>query len=113
MAGKTTFDDLVQLAGGINAASAAGLTGWPRITDEAISAMAPDVIVLLTDTRSASELRSELQTKPGWRDTPAVKNSRFAMPSPADLLALSPDVLRAVPALRNAFYISNRRDALP
>ena len=113
MAGKTTFDDLVQLAGGINAASAAGLTGWPRITDEAISAMAPDVIVLLTDTRSADDLRSELQAKPGWRDTPAVKNSRFATPSPADLLALSPAALRAVPALRRAFYISNRRDALP
>jgi len=113
MAGKTTFDDLVQLAGGVNAASAAGLTGWPRLTDEAISAMAPEVIVLLTDTRSADDLRSELQAKPGWRDTPAVKNGRFATPPPADLLALSPEVLRAVPVLRTAFYISNRRDALP
>ena len=113
MAGKTTFDDLVRLAGGINAASAASLAGWPRINDEALAAMAPEIIVLLTDTRSAEDLIAQLQNTPGWRETPAVINNRFVTPSSADLLALSPDVLRVVPALRAKFYGPSNQELLP
>ena len=104
MAGKTTFDDLVRLAGGINAASAAGLTGWPRVTAESLASLAPDIIVLLTDTQNADSLKQQLRALPGWRDTPAVKNHRYVVPSSADLLALSPDVLNTVSILRAAFF---------
>lgn len=100
----TTFDELVQLAGGVNAA--ANLRGWPRVSDEALNAMAPDIIVLITDTRSREDLVASLQSTPGWRETPAVKNGQFVAPVPADLLSLAPDALRAVPVMRAAFQSS-------
>jgi len=103
MAAGTTFDDLVALSGGINAATAAGMTGWPRITAEAVAGMAPEVIVLLTDTRTKEDLVGSLEVTPGWRDTPAVKNRRYVAPRPADLLALSPEVLSVIPSMRAAF----------
>jgi iron complex transport system substrate-binding protein len=103
MGAKTTFDDLVRLSGGINAAAQAGLTGWPTVNAEAITAMAPDVIVLLADREKIASLKTLLMDLPGWRDTPAVKNQRFAEPRPADLLALSPSILATVPAMRLAF----------
>jgi iron complex transport system substrate-binding protein len=103
MAGGTTFDELVNLAGGVNAATIAGLKGWPKPGAESLASMAPDVIVLLTDTRSKNELVELLHKTPGWRDTPAVKRERFVAPRPADLLALSPDVISSVPVMRAAF----------
>jgi iron complex transport system substrate-binding protein len=100
MGAKTTFDDLVSLAGGVNAAAEAGLSGWPTVNVESIQSMAPDVIVLLSDQSQTPALRARLAELPGWRDTPAVRNQRFAAPKPADLLALSPFILEALPELR-------------
>ena len=103
MAAGTTFDELVSLSGGVNAAAAAGLRGWPKVTAESVAGMAPEIIVLLTDTRTKDDLTRTLESSPGWRDTPAVKSRRYVAPRPADLLALSPHVLSVIPSMRAAF----------
>ncbi|MEY4632176.1 MAG: hypothetical protein RIQ81_2296 [Pseudomonadota bacterium] len=102
MGARTTFDDLVRLAGGINAAAEAGLSGWPQVNPEAIAGMAPDVIVLIGNDAETTQMKEQLVSLPGWRDTPAVRGGHFATPRTADLLALSPAVLQAVPAIRAA-----------
>lgn len=108
MAGKTTFDDVVHLAGGKNAASDLGMTGWPRVNEEAISRLAPDLIVLIPTEKSVEQLITKLETSPGWRETPAVRYRNYIVPDPTKLLALGPSVLDVVPIIRTAIF--NRRD---
>ncbi|MFA6308984.1 MAG: ABC transporter substrate-binding protein [Clostridia bacterium] len=42
----TSFDSLVNKAGLVNAASKAGLKGWPNLSKEAVIKMNPDIIIL-------------------------------------------------------------------
>lgn len=103
MAGQTTFDDVVRLAGGINIASEVGLTGWPTINPEALAQMAPEVIVLIPGQQTAQQLIANLEKSPGWQETPAVKNNRYVIANKTKIFALGPSILDVVPELRTGF----------
>jgi iron complex transport system substrate-binding protein len=62
------MDDLVSLAGGVNATRDAG-KGWVTFSPERVVLLKPDVII--TGKETAPRVRS----KPGWRTIPAVRNN--------------------------------------
>jgi iron complex transport system substrate-binding protein len=72
--GKATYiDELVTLAGGVNIGSAAG-EGWVQMSQEAILAANPDVI-LLGD--AAYGITAELVSqRTGWNVINAIQNNR-------------------------------------
>lgn len=92
-AGRGTFvGEMIELAGGTNAA-AAKYDRWANISNEAVVALAPDVLVCQTDPGKASAAmdhwrqlggipavragRVHVVTDPGWT-IPSTRSSRFA-----------------------------------
>ena len=73
-AGSGTFiQDVIELAGGENAAVSAG-PGWPRLGPESLVALDPDVLVWPVGPGMFA--RRELSTRTGWRALRAVAAAR-------------------------------------
>lgn len=72
--GKDAFvTDLIAIAGGHSVTS--DLAGeWPQISLEDVQARAPEALVLVGEGRMSVKV---LASRPGWRELPAVKNSRI------------------------------------
>ena len=83
--GKGTFADMIiTMAGGENVGSAAG-EGWLQMSQEAILAGNPDLIIL---GDSAYGMTAEsVASRPGWEGTTAVKNNAV-VPFDDDLMSL-------------------------
>lgn len=83
--GKGTFADMIiSMAGGENVGSAAG-EGWLQMSQEAILAGNPDLIIL---GDSAYGMTAEsVASRPGWEGTSAVKNNAV-VPFDDDLMSL-------------------------
>lgn len=76
----TTSQDIIERAGGVNAAAEAGLEGWQQISLEKVAELAPDVIV--HDEFDAGRLRSEILEHPSLADVPAIREGRvYEIPS--------------------------------
>ncbi|MFO7273529.1 MAG: cobalamin-binding protein [Bacillota bacterium] len=70
-AGPGSFiDDMIRIAGGVNAAGDAG-SPWPTFSVEQLIAADPDVIVA-----GSQALAQEILTRPGWESIKAVRNGR-------------------------------------
>ena len=69
----TFIDEMIQLAGGSNAAADRGYSGWKNLNRENIQAMAPDVLICLT---SAGQEQAALEHWRSFSDSPAVKANR-------------------------------------
>lgn len=91
----TSADAIIGLAGGLNAA--AGLQGYKPVSDEALSAMAPDV-VLVMDHAGPSVDASALDL-PGFRLTPAGRRHALVRMDGEFLLGLGPRTPQAALAL--------------
>ena len=73
--GKGTFlDEMIQLAGGVNAPTAHGYTRYPTLNRENILAMEPDVLICQVASGSEQKAIEYFQT---FRDLPAIKNDRL------------------------------------
>jgi len=73
-AAGTFHDDMIRIAGGTNAASAGGYSGWNvRLTNEGVMALEPEVIVCQVAPGGEETARSFFASMP---DVPAVRNKR-------------------------------------
>lgn len=67
-----SIHDVIELAGGVNAAARHGIRGWHTIDAEAVIQMNPDVIV----TPSGAEFARRIQNDPVLQSVDAVRNGR-------------------------------------
>jgi iron complex transport system substrate-binding protein len=86
----TLLDAIVRAAGGVNAAAAAGLTGWKKASIETLLAMDPDIVVVGGgDPKEAAAI-------PGFDKLRAIKTGAIIAVPDNELGAVSHHVLKAV-----------------
>jgi iron complex transport system substrate-binding protein len=91
--GRETFlGEMIELAGGVNAASARGYHGWKRLNRENILAMTPEVLICMTTPEQVDAAREYWQT---LGDLPAVRQGRVHIVT---------DPRWTIPSLRSASY---------
>lgn len=78
-AGRTTFDEVMQLIGAINIPSEAGLVGWPRVSVEQILAWQPEVLIAGGLEGEEGRTRKDLLALPGIAATPAGRHGRIVV----------------------------------
>lgn len=68
----TTIHDIIQMAGGVNAAAEHGIVGWQEIDVEAIIAMNPDVII----TAYGDDFARSVLNDPAFQSVAAIRAGR-------------------------------------
>jgi iron complex transport system substrate-binding protein len=99
---KTTFDDIVRHAGGINVAAERGFSGFPRLSVEQVLAWDPDVIVTGAGPGQAAGVKAALLANPGIAATRAARGGHIVILQDRTLLAASHHVVDAVDELARA-----------
>ncbi|MEO6392039.1 MAG: ABC transporter substrate-binding protein [Pyrinomonadaceae bacterium] len=94
---KTTIDTMITLAGGINPITQ--FEGFKPLTDEAVVAAAPDVILMTERSFERSGGADGVIKFPGVSLTPAGKNRRFIAVSDMYFQGFGPGVGKAVKEL--------------
>lgn len=97
----TAANGIVVLAGGINVLG--DMQGYQTLTDEALLAAAPDVILMM-DNRNQSEIESQLVAHPALALSPAVVNNRIVKIEGAFLLGFGPRTPAAILELATRLY---------
>ncbi len=95
----TTVDDIIQRAGGANAAAEAGLNDWNQVSEEAIIEMNPDVVIL-----SPFVTDEEFRTNPAFAELSAVQNGRVYAPSDKVMSATSQYIVLGVEELAQLLH---------
>lgn len=85
---KTTIDDAIRAAGGVNVAAEMGLVGGGKVPQERVIMADPDVILLRYSRTWESGFRQALLADPAFRDVKALRNQRVYS-IPARLLVTS------------------------
>ncbi len=102
-------DVLIDALGGIDVAKQIGWDGMKPMTDEAIIAAKPDLILVMTDgLKSAGGIDGLLQTKPAIGLTPAGRHRRFVDMADGDILSFGPRSANILDALARAIYAPTR-----
>lgn len=83
---ETSADAIIILAGGVNAA--ASLQGYKPVSDEALGAMAPDVVLAMD--HAGPSLETSVLDQPGFRLTPAGRQHALIRMDGEFLLGLGP-----------------------
>ena len=94
--GGTTGSDLIEAAGGVNAAARDGIDGFQKISVESILAMNPDFILIPQDGEGAAKLRDDLMNDPVLATVPAVVNEQIHIVHPPNYIVLSHWTVRGV-----------------
>lgn len=94
---KTAADEMIRLAGGINAVT--GYEGFKPLTAEAVVAAAPDIVLLPERGLKSIGGIENLLVLPGLADTPAGKNRRIVTMDDLYLLGFGPRTGQAVKEL--------------
>ena len=98
-------DDLIRGLGGVDVAGEIGWTGLQPMTDEAIIAANPDLILVMTDgLASAGGVEGLLATKPAIALTAAGQHERFVDMADGDILSFGPRSAAVLDALARAIY---------
>ena len=102
--GDTAADGIIALAGGVNAVS--GFTGYKPLTDEAVAAAAPDVILMMDRRGDHAIADGDLLAHPAIATTPAARTGPGAIVRMDGLLLLGfgPRTPEAVARLHAALY---------
>ena len=102
----TTFDDMVSLIGGINAASEAEIIGSQKISKEKVIELNPDVIIIpIWKGHINSEGFSEfVMNDPSYEDVKAVKNKRIYLLKYKDISPTSQYMIEGIENLGKAIY---------
>ncbi|MBU3028910.1 ABC transporter substrate-binding protein [Paracoccus marinaquae] len=98
-------DTIIRMAGAVNAVQ--GIEGYKPLTDEAVTAAAPDVILMMHRGEATADLdatNDELAAVPALATTPAVKNGAVIRMDGLYLLGLGPRTGRAALDLHDAIY---------
>jgi iron complex transport system substrate-binding protein len=98
---NTAADAIITLAGGINAANA--IEGYKPMTDEAVIAAAPDVILMMSRGGHAATA-PEIFTLPSFSATPAAANRALVIMDGLYLLGFGPRTADAAHDLMKALY---------
>ena len=102
-------DDLIRGLSGVDVAGEIGWTGMQPMTDEAIIAANPDLILVMTDgIESAGGIDGLLAEKPAIGLTAAGQNRRFVDMADGDILSFGPRSAQILDALARAVYAEPR-----
>lgn len=97
--------ELIRALGGADVATELGWAEMQPLTDEAIVAAAPDLILVMTDgLASAGGVDQLLADKPAIALTPAGERRRLVDMADADILSFGPRSAGVVTALADAIY---------
>lgn len=99
---NTAADGIIRMAGAENAVSE--FTGYKPMTDEAITAAAPDVILMMTRGGNHSVASEELLALPAISTTPAAAARAVVRMDGLFLLGFGPRTAQAVLNLNSALY---------
>lgn len=99
---NTAADGIIRLAGAENAVTA--FEGYKPMTDEAISAAAPDVILMMDRSNDHGAADDELFAMPAIVTTPAAANRAVVRMNGLYLLGFGPRTAEAVLDLNAALY---------
>jgi iron complex transport system substrate-binding protein len=98
-------DDLIRGLAGVDVAAEIGWTGMQPMTDEAIIAANPDLILVMTDgLESAGGIEGLLAAKPAIALTAAGQHRRFVDMADGDILSFGPRSAAVLDALARAVY---------
>lgn len=98
-------DTLIESVGGIDVAGEIGWDGMKPMTDEALVAANPDLILVMTDgLASAGGIDGLLESKPAIALTRAGQNKRFVDMADGDILSFGPRTPGVLDALARAIY---------
>ncbi|GFE51934.1 hemin ABC transporter substrate-binding protein [Roseobacter cerasinus] len=100
----TGADGIIRMAGGTNAVS--DFDGYKPLSDEAVSAAAPDVILMMDRTGDHAATDDELFGLPAFSATPAAETRDVVRMDGLFLLGFGPRTAEAVTALNRALYTS-------
>ncbi len=99
---NTAADGIIRMAGGINAVDS--FEGYKPMTDEAVSATAPDVILAMDRGGDHGIAMEQLASLPALIPTPAAQNGRLVRMDGLSLLGFGPRTADTVRTLSKAFY---------
>jgi iron complex transport system substrate-binding protein len=103
--GESGAGDLIRGLSGVDVAGEIGWTGMQPMTDEAIVAANPDLVLVMTDgIASAGGIDGLLQAKPAIALTAAGRNQRFVDMADGDILSFGPRSASVLDALARAVY---------
>lgn len=102
---ESGVDDLISAVGGIDVATEIGWTGMKPMTDEAIIAAAPDLILVMSSgLESAGGVDGLLKSKAAIGITPAGQNRRFVTMADGEILSFGPRTADVIDAVARAVY---------
>jgi iron complex transport system substrate-binding protein len=105
MAGdNTTEGEIIEAAGGINAAASAGVSSHQATGFEGIAAINPDIILLTQPEDSANGLAAEMYAEPALADVPAVRNHLVLYSDPTFYTTLSHWNVRGIEETAKLLY---------
>jgi iron complex transport system substrate-binding protein len=98
-------DVLIRSLGGVDVAAEIGLDGMRPMTDEAMVAANPDLIIVMTDgIASVGGVDGLLEAKPAVALTSAGQNRRFVDMADGEVLSFGPRTAAVLDALARAIY---------
>lgn len=98
----TAAAGMIALAGGINAAT--GFDGYKQMTDEAVLAAAPDVILMMDRAGGHAASNADLLALPALATSPAAMSGHVIRMDGLLLLGFGPRTAQAARSLRTALY---------
>lgn len=98
----TEAEGIIRLSGGINAAT--GFEGYKPMTDEAVLAAAPDVILMMDREGDMSISDTDVLAQPALSQTPAAQAGAIVRMNGMLLLGFGPRTPKAAQALHDALY---------
>ncbi len=98
----TAADGIIEMAGAQNAITA--FSGYKQMTDEAIAAAAPDIILAMDRGGDHGLTKETLLTMPALMLTPAAQNGHLVRMNGLRLLGFGPRTATAVKELSQAFH---------
>src|SRR5690554_4681896 len=102
---ESGVDDLVTAVGGIDVATEIGWEGMKPMTDEAIIAAAPDLILVMSSgLESTGGVDGLLKSKAAIGITPAGQNRRFVNMADGEILSFGPRTADVIDAVARAIY---------
>ena len=102
----TTFDDMVRLIGGINAAGEAGINGSQKISKEKVIELNPDVIIIpiWTGHINSEEFSAFVMNDPSFENLKAVKNKKIYLVKHKTLSPTSQYMIDGIEKLGKTIY---------
>ena len=83
-----------------NIAGDGGGTPYPQMTDQAVVASAPDVVIIA----HAGATAESVAARPGWATTPAVTDDAIITVDPESAIRPGPRIVDALEAIAKAVY---------